>query len=314
MKKCPCCENKKIELKYAGLYDKSYLKKGKFDLFVCKNCRLEFVNPILDEKELGKYYPAEEYYSFYDYNKLALVYHKISALYHSKNNFFVNVFLSPFSPLLYTYYIKENLNVLEIGCGNGMKLDIYQKYGAHTSGLEPYGPELGRKERKLGIQRKNIQNVEYKDNNFDCIILKEVLEHIPNQREVLEKCYKWLKPNGKMIITVPNTSSLLKNIFSGNWFGYDVPRHVYNYNPNNISYYLKKFGFKINKIRKYDPPYMLDGSIKFRLVDKTGKKNHPIVFSNLTKILLVPISLFITYIGQGSLMEIDCTKPIYVNL
>ncbi|NCN98860.1 class I SAM-dependent methyltransferase [Candidatus Pacearchaeota archaeon] len=304
---CPCCDGM-IGVLYEELYDKSYMVPGKFKMFRCNRCGLDFINPIMNEKELGKYYPEDEYYSFYDYNKLALVYHKVSALYHSKKNFFVSILLKPFSSLLYTYKLGKGKSILEIGCGNGMMLEIYRSYGLKTSGLEPYGPELTKRETNLGILRKNIKDVQYPENNFDYIVMKEVLEHVPDQESVLKKCLKWLNPGGRLIITVPNTDSLWRRIYGKNWFGYDVPRHIYNYSPKNISILLKKIGFKINNIRVYDTPYMIDGSMKFERVDRTGKKEHRVIFSNFSKIILVPISLLVNYFKKGSLMEIECVK------
>ena len=308
MRKCFCCSDREIKKIYENLYDKNFFRGGKFSLLKCKKCNLEFISPLLNEKQLKNYYPEKEYYSFYDYNKLALLYHKISAYYYSKKSNLFSVIFYPFSRILYSYYIDKGKSILEIGCGNGMKLNIYKKYGMKTYGLEPYGPPLRNKEKKLGISKKSIKNANFKKNSFDYIILKEVLEHIPNQRLVLMKCYEWLKPGGKLIITIPNTSGIWNKIFKKNWYGYDIPRHLYNYNPKNFSFFIKKFGFKIKKIRTYDMPYMLDGSLKFYLVDKTGKKEQSLIFSNLMKILIAPISLIVTVLGSGSLIEAVCSK------
>jgi len=308
MKKCPCCESEKVFIKFQKMWDKSYFVDGKFSLLECEKCQMIFLEPKLNEKELSKYYPAEEYYSFHNKNNLAITYHKISAYYHSRRNFLFNLLFYPMSPLLYTYYIQPGKNVLEIGCGDGMKLKIYREYGMKTNGLEPYGQDLTAEEKKVGIIRKSIEDAPYEKNSFDIIILKEVLEHVPEQKKVLEKCQGWLKPRGKIIITVPNTEGTWAKIFKENWFGYDVPRHLYNYNPRNIQIMLEKFKFKINKIRVYEPPYMFDGSLKFYMANKTGKKEHPFIFSNGMKILSMPLSLIVTKMKKGSLMEIECTK------
>ena len=307
-KNCPLCKNKKTSLKYKNMGDKGYFINGKFDLIECQNCKFEFLSYLLNEKQLAKYYPSEDYYSFYNYNPLALKYHKLSAYYHSKKTFLFNFVFFPLSPILYKYYIKQDANVIEIGCGNGMKLEIYRKYGMKTAGIEPYGPGLAEKEKVLGIERISVKDAKYKENSFDFIVLKEVLEHVPNQKLLLERCFKWMKPGGRFIITVPNTDSFLCRLFKQDWFGYDVPRHLYNYNPENLSFFLKKFGFKIIRIKLYEMPYMLDGSLKFHIARKTGKKEHEFIFSNFAKIAATPIALMLTYLKRGSLMEIECTK------
>jgi len=310
MKSCPSCNSGNTKGLYRNLYDKSYFVEGSFSLIQCKSCGLEFLHPKLNEKELAKYYPEDEYYSFYDYNSLALLYHKLSALYFSKRSKAINFFLSPFDSLLYTYFINPGSSVLEIGCGNGMKLEIYKNYGLQTAGLEPYGPQLTEKERFLGIKRESIDEANYKENAFDYIILKEVLEHVPDQLNVLKKCYFWLKPRGKLIITVPDTKSLWRKIFKKSWFGYDVPRHLYNYSRDNIKLILNRSGFQKIKIRNYDTPYMLDGSLKFYLT-KNRKRNkiaEKIIFSNASKLIFTPISLIASHLNLGSLMEVECTK------
>jgi len=302
IKKCPNCNSTDIKVKYSNLTDKNYFIDGKFSLILCNKCKLEFLDPLLTEQQVERYYPKEDYYSFYDYNKMALAYHKLSAYYYSKKNKLFNILFYIFSPIFYTYYIEKGKSVLEIGCGNGMKLAIYQKYGMKTYGLEPYLPKVGDRERKLGIEKKSVKDAGYKENSFDYIILKEVLEHVPDQELVLSRAYSWLKPGGKLIITVPNTKGLWRNMFKENWYGYDVPRHFYNYNPKNLAENVKRFGFKIKKIRIYDMPYMFDGSLKF----KYPKNN--IIFSNITKIIAVPISLAVTNLKKGSLIEMHCTK------
>ncbi len=305
---CPCCNSKRVEIVYTHLWDKYYFVDGEFSLVRCGSCNLEFVSPSLNEKELSKYYPEIEYYSFKEKNRLALVYYKISAYYSSKKNPFFNFLMYPLKNLLQTFYIDKGKVLLEIGCGGGMALQIYQQHGLKTFGLEPYGPNLTEREKRLNISRETIKEAKYPENRFDYIILREVLEHIPDQKQVLERCYKWLKPGGKLIITVPNTKGLWKKIFRQNWYGYDVPRHLYNYNPKNLSFFLEKNRFKVRNIKIYDLPYMLYGSFKFWAAEKKRKKSHELVFSNVFKLLSTPISLIVGFLNMGSLMEIECMK------
>src|SRR3989344_6424593 len=128
VKKCPCCENRNLSVLYKNMWDKMHFVNGIFDLLVCNKCRLIFLEPRLNEKQLSKYYPEKEYYSFHNINPLALKYHKLCAYYYSKKNPLVSLLLTPFKPLFYTYFTDNNHEkaLLEIGCGDGLKLAIYQ--------------------------------------------------------------------------------------------------------------------------------------------------------------------------------------------
>ena len=216
---CPCCESNNFFILYSGMFDKSHLInfKKKFNLMICENCGLKFLEDNMDEEELSKYYPSGEYYAFNNVNKLALIYHQLAAKYHSGENLFLNIFMKPFASLFHTYYINHGKKILEIGCGDGMKLEIYKKYGLKTKGLEPYGEDLTKKEKELGIQREAVKNAKFEVGEFDYIILRDVLEHVPNQKSILAKCHSWLNESGKLIITVPNTDSLWAKKFRQNW-------------------------------------------------------------------------------------------------
>jgi 2-polyprenyl-3-methyl-5-hydroxy-6-metoxy-1,4-benzoquinol methylase len=307
--KCPICKNK-ANLIYDQLYDKDYFVKGKFSMFECINCSLKFINPLLNETQLQKYYPSDKYYSYNKRSKLAGLYHKISSYYYSKKSILFNILFGLFSPLLYHYRFFSGKKILEIGCGNGMQLKFYKMHDLETKGLEPYGPELSNEEKAIGIERKSVKNAKFEKDYFDLIVMKEVLEHIPDPKQTLLKCKSWLKKGGKLIIVVPNGEGLGAKFFKNNWYGYDVPRHVYTYNSKSISFMLNKLGFKVNKIKNYDLPYMIDGSLKFSSVDKSKgkKKNHNIIFSNFSKLLFAPLSLIATYLKLGSIIEVEAER------
>ena len=301
--RCLVCESRSLKEIYKDLYDKTHFKEGKFSLIQCENCKLEFIDPLLDEKQLGKYYP-NNYYSFVNEDGLVRWYDKLSAYLHSGK--FGSLFLLPFKPFLASFFTlkkDKGKRILEIGCGNGLMLEVYQKYGLITAGLEPYGSKLTEKEKKLGIKRRSIEKASFKE-KFDYIILREVLEHIPNPKKVLEKCREWIKEDGTLVIEMPNTNSLWRRKFKKNWFGYDVPRHVYNYNPKNISLFLRKLGFRVEKIRIFDLPYMLYGSLQFQ---RTKNKKVKEISAGL-KLAYFPISLILSFTKAGSLMEIKCKK------
>ena len=113
-----------------------------------------------------------------------------------------------FSKLKKTFNLGNNLDVLEIGFGNGAFLDFSRSIGWKISGVEEI-PEL--------VKRASNNNFEVYDDiadvnkRYDLIIAFDVIEHIKSEDLIffLEKISKCLKSNGAFIFRTPNGSSPL---------------------------------------------------------------------------------------------------------
>lgn len=117
--------------------------------------------------------------------------------------------------LTYTTYVIEYLekihptNILDVGCGDGYVLNHLRINGSKT-GIDLSGEsimfakafELALKSN-TNFRIENIFNIE--SEKYDCIILTEVLEHIPDSiyKQFVNKIIDLLSPNGHLIITVP---------------------------------------------------------------------------------------------------------------
>ncbi|MGG4094775.1 glycosyltransferase [Paenibacillus lautus] len=100
------------------------------------------------------------------------------------------------------------INVLEVGCAcGGTLLEIKNRF--KNSNL--YGIELNEKAAEVAkiiadVQPENIENdgMNYEEGFFDYIIFADVLEHLYDPWNVLINIRKYLKPTGKLLISLPN--------------------------------------------------------------------------------------------------------------
>jgi len=102
----------------------------------------------------------------------------------------------------------EGKNVLEIGCAEGGVLKAFVDEGAIGTGVELVKErhELASEFLKSYIEnhcirliQKNIYDTDFVEaykNHFDIIVLKDVIEHIFDQRKLLREMQQYLKPNG----------------------------------------------------------------------------------------------------------------------
>jgi len=117
----------------------------------------------------------------------------------------------------------EVINVLDVGYGCGATLlQIKNQY----KNANLYGIELNEKAGSIAslfanVLIGNIEEMElnYPDEFFDYIIFGDVLEHLYNPWEVVRRMRKYLKPDGKIIVSIPNVMhfSLIKHLINGYW-------------------------------------------------------------------------------------------------
>ncbi len=123
-----------------------------------------------------------------------------------------------------TNITSKNLKILDVGCGSG-NLGHYfiTQQNCEVHGIEINKNAYSKAKVKLHkVIHANIEteNLEFKEDCFDVIILGDVLEHLVNPQKVLIKLHKHLAPSGTIFITTPNVkhwSVSLNLIFKDNW-------------------------------------------------------------------------------------------------
>jgi 2-polyprenyl-3-methyl-5-hydroxy-6-metoxy-1,4-benzoquinol methylase len=119
----------------------------------------------------------------------------------------------------------KSMRVLELGCGNGYLLKELNKRGATCYGLEP-GPQIQdviESNKEIEIIKDFFPSSKI-EGKFDLILHFNVLEHLENPVKMLKEQAELLKPNGKIIVGVPNCEPNLKtgdiSIFMHEHFNY----------------------------------------------------------------------------------------------
>lgn len=81
----------------------------------------------------------------------------------------------------------------------------------------------------------------------DVISFWHVLEHMTNPCDYLDAARRNLRPNGVLVIGVPNLDCLEYRLFGNRWF-HSPQYHLWQFTPHAIKLFLKKYGFIITSI------------------------------------------------------------------
>ena len=211
---------------------------------------------------LPGYYKSEDYISHTNSkrNVFEKVYHLVRTVSLKKKLQLINTSVS------------TSKNLLDVGCGTGDFLQIAQQNNWSVSGIEPNEPARSIANKKTNNSVFEIEQLlKFEPNSFDVITLWHVLEHLPNLEDHIRVFKKLLKPNGTLIIAVPNYKSYDAKHYKQFWAAYDVPRHLWHFNQSSISKLVSKYSFQLEKAKPmwFDSFYVSMLSEKY----KSGKMN-----------------------------------------
>lgn len=151
--------------------------------------------------------------------------------------------------------------ILDVGCASGY-LGAYLKkqdntvYGidGNASALEK-AKKIYREVACVDLNRIDFQKQVLDGASFDVIVFADVLEHLLDPEGVLEYFRKFLKPNGKIVVSLPNVAlwrvrfNLLFGKFEYTDYGVLDRTHLHLYTFRTAKDLVEKAGFKTISIR-----------------------------------------------------------------
>ena len=212
-------------------------------------------------------------------------------------------------------FLDASMRILEIGCAEGGVLKAFLKMGCKGVGIELMESRL--ELAKIYLEEflrtgsvellcKNIYDVDVEKEfkyKFDLIILKDVIEHIPDQDKFLRTLRKFLNYNGKIFLGFPpwympfgghqqickskimsrmpyvhllpgfiykiilkifgESDSIIKEMMDVKYTGIGIERFEYLCNKNHYHIALREF-YLINPIYKYK--FNLTPKVQIKLI------------------------------------------------
>ena len=107
---------------------------------------------------------------------------------------------------LQAYPPRDNLVILDVGCGTGTQLALYRRPGCRLCGIDISPAMVERARRKLGdtaeIRNGDATRLDMPDSVFDLATLVTVLHEVaPELRPaILAECRRVVKPEGRIMV------------------------------------------------------------------------------------------------------------------
>lgn len=235
-KNCILCGNTEAEQFLTEIKDWEYNVIRNNVFMLCSKCRLVFLNPIPTLAQLKQYYPPD-YHGFYTaQNGFISVLYKITYHFRFKD---------------YVRLIGRHGAILDVGCADAPYFDLLRKKypDMDLMGLE-FKDEIAQKGRLRGnnIITGTIDDILNKGKKFDLIIMNNLIEHVIDPIEELNKAKQLLKPDAYIILETPNTDSWDFMLAKKYWGGLHAPRHIFLVSDHNIIKMAQIVGLEVQRI------------------------------------------------------------------
>lgn len=241
---CPVCLNPRTAPALTGSDLLFETTQKTFTLDSCPACRCLFLNPMPGDDEIAGFYPPQYWWNGGRrgaLKKLESIYRKIALRDHV--SFIARAAKS-----------RPGLDLLDVGCGSGTLLGLLKQRGFHAMGVD-FSEEAAKVAQAVNGVRVIVGSLEqaaFPKESFDVVTLFHVMEHVTNPREVLAEVLRILRPDGIVVLQVPNIDSWQFKLFGAKWYGLDIPRHVIDYSKDAMIRLLTDCGFRPERIRHFN--------------------------------------------------------------
>ncbi|MBU2552253.1 MAG: class I SAM-dependent methyltransferase, partial [Proteobacteria bacterium] len=136
--------------------------------------------------------------------------------------------------------------VLDVGTGTGLFLNTARDHGFKAMGLELNDLGVARlREAGFEVIDRPLEEAGLESDCFDLITLWEVLEHIVEPGRLLLEISRIIRPQGLLLVLVPNTDSLVTRLLHEKSATFGGHSHVNFFNVSTLGRLLDQSGFQI---------------------------------------------------------------------
>ena len=216
--------------------------KGGRRFLRCRECGLIWVDPLPTRAELDAYYArsyAEGAYSFFaeaDEIRRAISEDRLARLRE----------------------VDSDGRWLDVGASSGDFVAAASACGIEAEGLELSSEAVEHaRERGLVMHCSPVEDFA-PEHRYATITAFDVIEHMRNPRHFVQQLASWLEPGGRLVMTLPDVSSLYPRwLMRRHWFYYWPDEHLFYFDPRTIRRLLEEEGLQVQAVGRATKPLTL---------------------------------------------------------
>jgi len=228
---CLLCGSGSSKVLYEGV-DAPFVKQ-KTNLVQCRECGLQYLNPLPKDVYFQKGYEGADESGLYDAEPVDR--------YINFRGYLAEI----------EKYKKPPCKILDIGCCKGYFLKIARDNGWDAWGLEP-SKKMAEYCRSQGFKTAKgtiLASSDLPSGSFDVVTLWDVIEHLRNPVPEFAKINGFLKKKGIVCFWTKDISSIRAKLM-GRRYPFIASQHIIYFSPKTVDILMKKTGFRLLEIRR----------------------------------------------------------------
>src|SRR5581483_2156303 len=140
----------------------------------------------------------------------------------------------------------ESPRLLDLGCWVGFLLAEAKARGWMTLGVEPsrFASSYARERLGLDVRTADLLEADLPEGAFDAIVLGDVIEHLVDPGEALDRIAGLLAPGGVLAMMLPDAGSRLARLLGRRWWSV-IPTHLQYFTRGSMSTLLSRHGWAL---------------------------------------------------------------------
>ena len=233
---CEICEGKKFKL------IANRIREGEGRIARCESCGLVIQDLGWDEEKLRNYYEKE----YQTTNSLVLGESQSPEKHFADRMKTIGSVFEKVKP-----FLRPENRVLEVGCGAGELLSLIKPFVKHCVGVELNTSFVGfiKSRLKIDAYAEDVNKLKL-DEKFDLVISISTIDHLPNPLKTLVSMKRFLSPDGRIYVEVPNIDEALNHLLPpstrakyNKFFWHRA--HLFYFSKDTISALFKKAGLEV---------------------------------------------------------------------
>ena len=197
----------------------------------CVDCHFVFVDPLPSDEEINSIYENE----YFDKGKYIDDFATIME-YKRRGN------------LISKCDVVKNSKILDFGCASGEFVN-YLKNDYNIKGIDFSNNAIDiAKKKYFDIENSfyYYNQLEELDDDFDIIVLWDVIEHVKYPLETILLLKQHLKKDGIIILSTPNIGASISKVMKSKWAFMTPPEHLCFFDKKSMNTMIEKTNGKID--------------------------------------------------------------------